>query len=209
LTRAKRRIQHFWTINPRKKQLSTLPGTIWRHWNMDDFLHNLRSGNLRKANIGNRRQYSDSQNKHTNRRVADRRKRDFDQRLAAESLETIKELVSQLTAAQQQQAEAQQERAASTARIAAALERIASGLDSVTAAKAKPPEATAALSDQDRCTEPEPPSLGEKISALRDQKLSYARIAEQLNQEEIPTPSGRGLWRGTTVQRVLQSHLQP
>jgi hypothetical protein len=208
-TRAKRRIQHFCTIKPRKKQLSTLPGTIWRQWIMDDFLHNLRSGNLRKANIGNRRQYNDPQSKHPNRRVTDRRKRDFDQRLATESLETIKELISQLTTAQQQQAEAQEERAAAAARIAVALEQIAASLASKSAVSVSPPAATAAHADQNTFKEPQTPDLGEKISALRDQKLSYARIAEQLNQEEVPTPSGRGRWRGTTVQRVLQRHLQP
>ncbi|MEJ2639758.1 MAG: recombinase family protein [Desulfosarcinaceae bacterium] len=175
---------------------------------MDDFLHNLRSGNLRKPNTGNRRPYNDPQGKHPNRRVADRRKRDFDQRLAAESLETIKELLSQLTGAQQQLATAQEQRAAAEDRTAAALERIAASLDSRAAQMRQTLEAPAASPHQDPPADPEAPSVGERICALRDQKLSYARIAEQLNQEKMPTPSGRGQWRGTTVQRVLQRHLQ-
>jgi hypothetical protein len=176
---------------------------------MDDFLHNLRSGNLRKPNTGNRRQYNDPQGKHTNRRVGDRRKRDFDQRLATESLETIKELLSQLTAAQQQLANAQEQRAAAEERTAAALERIAARLEAKGDANALVPETTSHETETDPPTPPAAPSVGEKISALREQKLSYARIAEQLNQENLPTPSGRGQWRGTTVQRVLQRHLQP
>jgi DNA repair exonuclease SbcCD ATPase subunit len=176
---------------------------------MDDFLHNLRSGNLRKPNTGNRRQYSDPQNKHTNRRVADRRKRDFDQRLSAESLETIKELLTQLTTAQQQLAEAQEQRAAAEARTAAAMERIAASLESTPSGNSQAKVANAAYPTPDPLAVSEAPSLEKKISALRDQKLSYARIAEQLNQEEVPTPSGRGRWRGTTVQRVLQRYLQP
>jgi hypothetical protein len=175
---------------------------------MDDFLHNLRSGNLRKPNTGNRRQYSDPQGKHPNRRVTDRRKRDFDQRLGAESLETIKELLSQLTAAQQQLARAQEQRATAEARTAVALERIAASLEAKTDTNTQVPETTRGEPDPEPPAEPMTPSLGDKITALRDQKLSYARIAEQLNQENLPTPSGRGRWRGTTVQRVLQRHLQ-
>jgi hypothetical protein len=176
---------------------------------MDDFLHNLRSGNLRKPNTGNRRQYNDPQNKHPNRRVADRRKRDFDQRLAADSLETIKDLLTQLTAAQQQLADAQEQRAAAEARTAAALERIAASLDSTPSGNSQAATASAANPDPAPLAVSEAPDLEERISALRDQKLSYARIAEQLNQEEVATPSGRGRWRGTTVQRVLQRYLQP
>jgi hypothetical protein len=175
---------------------------------MDDFLHNLRSGNLRKPNSGNRRQYNDPQGKHPNRRVSDRRKRDFDQRLATESLETIKELLSQLTAAQQQLATAQNERAAAEARSAAALERIAATLESGATGNGQVPEDSRRPAAANPSTESEIPSLGEKISALRDQKLSYARIADRLNQEQLPTPSGRGQWRSTTVQRVLKRYAQ-
>ena len=173
---------------------------------MDDFLHNLRSGNLRKSNTGNRRQYSDPQGKHPNRRVADRRKRDGDQRLTAESMETIKAVLQQLTAAQQELAIAQKARAEAEARTADALERIATSLEMrIGAAPPTPTEPPAPLDIQ---PEPETLDLGEKISRLRDQQLSYARIADRFNQEGIPTPSGRGQWRGTTIQRVLRRHKQ-
>lgn len=177
---------------------------------MDDFLHNLRSGNLRRSNTGNRRQYGDQHSKHPNRRVADRRQKDGDQHLATESLETIKAVLEQLTAAQQQLATAQEQRAIAEARTAAALESIAASLETKTGAIAQTPEKIPVEA-------PEPPatasdadtkalSLGENISVLRAQKLSYARIADQLNQEGVPTPSGRGQWRGATVQRVYQRH---
>ncbi|MDJ0781185.1 MAG: recombinase family protein [Desulfosarcinaceae bacterium] len=176
---------------------------------MDDFLHNLRSGNLRKPNTGNRRSYGDPQGKHPNRRVTDRRKRDSDQRLATESLETIKEALNQLTDTQQQLAAAQEQRAEAEIRTAAALERIAASLE---AGAVKSPTAREPVSDGDVAPQPgipETPDLGEKISAWRNQKLSYARIADRLNEEGTPTPSGRGRWRGTTVQRVLQRHTGP
>ena len=173
---------------------------------MDDFLHNLRSGNLRKPNTGNRRQYNDPQGKHPNRRIADRRKKDNDQRLAAETLDTVKTLLQQLTAGQEELLAAQKERAATEVRMTEVLERIAASLES---AGASASTATAASSP----ATPPPPApetleLGEKISRWRDQRLSYARIADRLNQEGIPTPSGRGQWRGTTVQRVFQRHTQ-
>jgi hypothetical protein len=179
---------------------------------MDDFLHNLRSGNLRKSNTGNRRPYGDQHGKHPNRRVIDRRQKDGDQRLTTESLETIKEVLQQLTAAQQQLATAQEQRAVAEARTAAALESIAASLKAKTGATTQAPEKIpvkapappATASDADTMAL----SLEEKISALRAQKLSYARIGDQLNQEGVPTPSGRGQWRGATVQRVFQRHSQ-
>lgn len=184
---------------------------------MDDFLHNLRSGNLRKP-TGHRRQYGDQQGKQSNRRVTDRRKRDGEQRVMAEALETIKETLTQLAAAQQQMTTAQAQRAEADDRTATALERIAASLE-VNASAAAPPEAEAGVPDMppeapamastpptEAVVEEETPSLEEKVCALRDEKLSYARIADQLNQEGIPTPSGRGQWRGTTVQRVYQRH---
>jgi hypothetical protein len=173
---------------------------------MDDFLHNLRSGNLRKPGTGGRRQYGDPQSKHPNRRVADRRKRDGDQRLAVESLETIKEVLQQLTSTQQELADAQKARAAAEARTADALERIAASLEKTAGAGAAALMPTETPAPQEPATQPGTLDLGEKISALRDQQLSYARIAERLNQEAIPTPSGRGQWRGTTVQRILRRH---
>lgn len=183
---------------------------------MDDFLHNLRSGNLRKSNTGNRRQYNDQHGRHPNRRVADRRQKDTDQRLVTESLETIKELLKQVATAQQQSAAVQEQRAATEARATAALERIAASLGGGNAEIAPAPAETPAEGSQPTETAPEvdapraaassetTPSLGEKITALRAQKLSYARIADQLNAEGVPTPSGRGQWRGQTVQRTLQ-----
>ena len=181
---------------------------------MDDFLHNLRSGNLRKSNTGNRRHYNDQQGKHPNRRVTDRRQKDNDLRLATESLETIKEVLQQLITAQLQVAAVHEQRAATEVRTAAALESIAASLETRSGHKVQPPAeeprqaAASGETAQDANTEPasDAPSLGEKIAALREQKLSYARIADQLNQEGVPTPSGRGQWRGTTVQRALQRH---
>jgi hypothetical protein len=173
---------------------------------MDDFLHNLRSGNLRKPSGGGRRQYGDPQNKHPNRRVTDRRKRDGDQRLAAESLETVKAVLEQLTSAQQALVAAQKSRAEAEARTADALERIAASLEMQ--AGAPPPLPNEADAPKVSAPESQGPSLVEKISALRDQQLSYARIAKQLNQEGIPTPSGRGQWRGTTVQRIIHRQAQ-
>jgi hypothetical protein len=34
--------------------------------------------------------------------------------------------------------------------------------------------------------------------------MSYAKIAQQLESEGVPTLSGKGAWRGPAVQRLLQ-----
>jgi hypothetical protein len=140
--------------------------------------------------------------------VTDRRKRDGDQRLAVESLDAVKMALQQLTTAQQELAATQKERAEAEARTADALERIAASLERRASAGAAAPMPAEPQASQGAKTEPQTLDLGEKISALRDQGLSYARIANQLNQEGISTPSGRGRWRGTTVQRIVQRQAQ-
>jgi len=42
-----------------------------------------------------------------------------------------------------------------------------------------------------------------RIRQLRDQGLSYAKIAAQLQAEGVPTTSGRGVWAKGNVERIL------
>jgi len=49
---------------------------------------------------------------------------------------------------------------------------------------------------------PVPPSA-QRAAELRAQGLSLAQIAEALNTEKVPTPSGRGRWGKSNVQYVL------
>jgi DNA invertase Pin-like site-specific DNA recombinase len=49
---------------------------------------------------------------------------------------------------------------------------------------------------------PVPPSA-QRAAELRAQGLSLAQIAEALNTEQVPTPSGRGQWGKSNAQYVL------
>ena len=42
------------------------------------------------------------------------------------------------------------------------------------------------------------------IRDMREQGFSYDKIARQLDMQHIPTPSGRGKWRGQAVSKLLK-----
>jgi len=42
------------------------------------------------------------------------------------------------------------------------------------------------------------------IRDMREQGFSYDKIARQLDMDNIPTPSGRGKWRGQAVSKLLK-----
>jgi len=44
-----------------------------------------------------------------------------------------------------------------------------------------------------------------RIQELRAQGISYDNIASTLEQDNIPTPSGRGKWRGQAVSKLLKT----
>jgi hypothetical protein len=47
------------------------------------------------------------------------------------------------------------------------------------------------------------PDSAARINELRETGLSLAAIASTLDQEQVPTLSGRGSWRKSSVQYVL------
>ena len=183
---------------------------------MDDFLHNLRSGNLKQPDR-NRRQYGDPQYKGPQRRTSpERRKKDHDNGLQAEILTAIKDLLKNLHESQKRMVQAMDERNKTESRKTKALLQIAERLDNIalenksnTASthleipkKEKAPEkksATAPFTAKGLSTINDAGSL---ICRLRDQGFSYAKIADTLEAEGIPTVSGKGHWRGQSVQRL-------
>ncbi|WP_091094462.1 recombinase family protein [Micromonospora citrea] len=52
---------------------------------------------------------------------------------------------------------------------------------------------------------PVPPSAV-RAAKLRGEGLSLAAIAERLNAEQVPTPSGKGTWAKSSVKYVLDRH---
>jgi len=47
-------------------------------------------------------------------------------------------------------------------------------------------------------------ALTDMIKDMRAQGFSYDKIARQLDMDNIPTPSGRGKWRGQAVSKLLK-----
>jgi hypothetical protein len=208
---------------------------------MDDFLHNLRSGNL-KAPDRNRRQYNDSQYKGPQRRnIPDRRKREQENPAQMESLQAIKEILKSMLENQKSMTEAIEIRNRTEIQKANAIDKIAAMLEALLPQAIAPALKEAVVQSQDASLiQPEADSQAEStvlvepesaapvaesiepaeapadapkptlkdasaiICRMRKEGLSYAKIAEHLESEGIPTVSGKGQWRGQSVQRVYQ-----
>lgn len=182
---------------------------------MDDFLHNLRSGNLKQPDRS-RRQYGDSQYKGPQRRTgAERRKREHENGLQVEALTAIKDLLKNILENQKKMAVVLEDRNKAEERKATALEQIAERIDTfsfksdIDAAKI----AKKAKQDNVQPQKPVPMAIHTKYSKkiddagllicrLRDEGISYAKIADTLEAKGIPTVSGKGRWRGQSVQRL-------
>ena len=52
---------------------------------------------------------------------------------------------------------------------------------------------------------PVPAAPADMIREMRSQGFSYDKIARALDMENIPTPSGRGKWRGQAVSKLLKT----
>jgi hypothetical protein len=57
--------------------------------------------------------------------------------------------------------------------------------------------------NMDEVPAPHEPSPTDMIREMRAQGFSYDKIARQLDAGNIPTPSGRGKWRGQAVSKLL------
>jgi len=178
---------------------------------MDDFLHNLRSGNL-KSPERQRRLYGEHPYKGTQRRTgADRRKRDLE---TSEHLIAIKETLAEISENHKRIADAMELRIDVETRKADAMGNIAKCMDMLLngdPAISREPQTdtmipTASETDphQVPLTGPDRSRLYQIVLELRQTGMSYAKIAQQLESEGVPTLSGKGAWRGPAVQRLLQ-----
>jgi vacuolar-type H+-ATPase subunit I/STV1 len=183
---------------------------------MDDFLHNLRSGNLKQSDRS-RRQYGDPQYKGPQRRTgAERRKRDLENGLQTGTLATIKDLLRNIHENQKRMVKAIDERNKTEDRKAKALEQIVERLDKISFEKKSNTAKTnlqMVKRDDGEMKKSAPVVLqakvpkkndgtGSMICQLRSKGFSYAKIADILEAEGIPTVSGKGRWRGQSVQRL-------
>lgn len=180
---------------------------------MDDFLYNLRTGNLKRGDRDHR-QGRGSQYKGPQRRTGG------DRRHVGPDLEAVS---GQLTAIEKNlKVIANEQR-----RIADAAEREADTLDLIAQyikrkelPTAAPGATEGAQEDLTPLSNPalesalEPPVVAQDmdrpkvidlIKSLRAQKMSFAKIAEHLEAQGIATLSGRGKWYPNTVSKLLQS----
>ncbi len=182
---------------------------------MSDFLHNLRTGNLKRLDRP-RKNYDNPQNRsQQDRQYGKDRKGNYQKKVhTGDQLQDIKkqlEVIAQITGSNLKA----QEKAAS------ALERIAMVLETAVGIKPVSPVAQADIREQQTSeTEkiPEPvetasethadieKNLLETIMEMRNSGTSFDKIAGELEERQIPTVSGRGRWRGQAVSKLLKTH---
>lgn len=192
---------------------------------MDDFLHNLRTNNPkafdrnRRNFDGNRFKPADRQNQNPN--LKDKRKIPSQRPFLGDQLLVLKKAVETMADAAAKQAAALERLVEAEERKAAAIESLIGNLTGITGvAQMKPVplemknSAPNVVSEAERSalSEPSTPApdresvdrleLISRIAQLRDSGTSYEKIAQIFDDENVPTLSGRGKWRGQTIFRL-------
>jgi hypothetical protein len=186
---------------------------------MNDFLHQLRSGNHKNYDRG-RKPYDPNNRyrpsgQHPNTR--DRRKPYQQGPFQGEQLAAIKKSLEEIVENQKQAAEIANRRVEVEERKARAMETIAAYVLTLTnahqpptAAPAADPHIAAEPTAAETAPTPEKPEKSDRqraidvIGAMRAEGVSYEKIARELERQSIPTLSGKGIWRGPSVQRVAK-----
>lgn len=183
---------------------------------MNDFLHSLRSGNQKRYDRSRKGYEGQS---HTNERQGggrDSRKSSGPRRsMDTELLSTIRKLLEEVLDNQRYVAEMSERRIRVEERKAEAFEGIVELLKSrgTSIASVIPSPAPAPtvelgnISLPPRTTGASRSKVVKQIVALREQGLSYEKIAQHLQAAGVPTLSGRGKWRGQTILRLFQGSL--
>lgn len=198
---------------------------------MDDFLHNLRSGKLKQPERG-RRDYTDY--KGPQRRAGnERRKPDYYAKVTSENFALVKDSLDILAENQKRIADAMAARKKTDARIADALEAIAAmmgrhlgygndlphpsgpieGEPNGDAGDIRVPEeamdnfagidlGSGKLSHVDK------PRLLDIIANMRNEGDSWEKIARHMDEQNIPTVSGKGKWRGPAIKKFWDANAE-
>ena len=174
---------------------------------MDDFLYNVRTGNMKNMDKSHRR-FDNNRYKSPNRQPAkDKRKGYVNYRsLSTDQFSALKEMMATISGNQERQTVAME-------KIADLLERLVK-MPSVPAADAipSPSSPTAMVDSADTVVvemEPsaQPMTRAEMVALIhqmRNQGLSYEKIADEFELKQISTLSGRGKWRGQTIYRLFK-----
>jgi hypothetical protein len=127
----------------------------------------------------------------------------------AKLLPPVKTLLETIVAGQKDFLEIEERKAKSMEDISRYLKKLAGSgngeSDPIEVGNEAPETPTDILVSEDMDGAPAPVEMTavDIIRDLRGQGLSYDKIARQLDMDNIPTPSGRGKWRGQAVSKLL------
>lgn len=180
---------------------------------MDDFLYNVRTGNMRNMDKSNRR-YDNNRYKSQNRQQGkDRRKGGYVnyRSLSTDQFAAIKEALGTLAENQGRQTAALEKIAESLATLVSTGMTTTGSLPKPEISPPSPPVDVDATEHATKSTtENEPTSPPQTraemvglIHQLREEGLSYEKIADIFESKQIATLSGRGKWRGQTIYRLF------
>lgn len=178
---------------------------------MDDFLHNLRSGKLKQPDRG-RRDYSDY--KGPQRRAGnERRKPDYYAKVTSENFALVKDSLDLLIENQKRMADAVVASGKTDARIADALESIAEMMKGrLGQTDALTPSSELAEDRQGMAAGNQKPGVDAKsgildiIASMRGEGKSWEKIARHMDDQGIPTVSGKGKWRGPAIKKFWDAN---
>ena len=198
---------------------------------MNDFLHNLRSGKDKRYDRP-RRNYDGSSHYRSGDRHGnlDRKRRGSYQSSGDNAYMTIAKVLPSVRTLLETYAEDRKELIQLEERKTAAMESIAFYLKHLVSKDLDLPEDIkieqakvdnedpSELSEQVKVDEEDLEELSgnenqslsrealiEMINIMREQKYSYEKVAQELETRSIPTPSGRGKWRGQAVSKLLNT----
>ena len=180
---------------------------------MSDFLHNLRTGNLKRMDRP-RKNYDNPQhrNQHDRNYGKDRKGNYHKKAHTGDHLHEIKKQLEGMARTIENNLKAQEKTAAALERIAAVLEATTgivpapAAIRNDSAAQAVAPEVVPEPEQEPSAANRPEETLLATISALRKDGLSFEKIAAELEDRQIPTVSGRGQWRGQAVSKFLKGN---
>lgn len=185
---------------------------------VDDFIHNLRNQqNKRKQMYNNPYKTPDNRSGKDNRRPEGRRFPD-DQlvELIKETVPVIRNLLKEMADNQKRLSEVEEMRARAEERMATAMESIAFHLrvpetleaeEKIEEICSSSPDAELVAPEKVPPQEPDAPDKDQIlgiIAEMRNSGATYDQIAFHLEQEKVPTLSGRGRWHPQTVHRACR-----
>jgi len=173
---------------------------------MDDFLYNVRTGNMKNMDKS-RRRFDNNRYKSPNQQPArDKRKGYVNYRsLSTDQFSALKDMMASISGHQERQT--------------VAMEKIADLLENLVKMPSVPvadvisshSSPTAMVDSADAAVEMEPSGqpitraeMVALIHQMRNQGLSYEKIADEFELKQISTLSGRGKWRGQTIYRLFK-----